>query len=448
MLRRFLSFGLAVALVAGSVGPAAAQNRPMAFIRDAEIEHTIHTYLRPILEVAGLAPSAVDVILVNAPTLNAFVAGGQNVFIHTATLMQADDPGQLIGVLAHETGHMAGGHLAQGQQELESAQRTALLTTLLGMAAAVASGNAGAGAAVIGAGGTVAERSFLSFTRAMENAADQAAITYLNRTGISAEGFLAFMEKLEDQELVPVNSQVEYARTHPLSRDRVDFIRNQVAQSPATGTPLPADYYEMFDRMQAKLIGYLTPAQALTRYPADDTSIAGQYGRAIALFRRGDMDGAHALTDALLAAEPDNPFFHEWKGQMLLETGRAAEARPYYERAVALYPDEPLLLIPLAQTKLESNDPADLQSAIANLEGAVDGDDGGSPLAWRLLAIAYGKTGDVGMAAVALAEEALARGDDATARQQSERAQQTLPEGSRGWLRAQDIARAAEKERS
>lgn len=445
MLRKVIVALLVVGLVlTGFAGPAEAQRR-MSLIRDAEIEHTIRRFLEPILQVAGVSPGAVDIILVNDPTLNAFVSGGQNIFIHTGLLMEVETPGELIGVLAHETGHIAGGHLARGQDALENAQRTALLTTLLGIAAAVASGEGGAGAAVMMGGQSMAQRDFLGFTRGMESAADQAAMSYLDRVGYSSEGLLTFLEQLADQELVPESRQVEYVRTHPLTQDRVATVRHHVQNSPLTGEPYPAGYVESLARIQAKLYGFLMPQVAMRRYPETDTSFAGHYGRTIAQYRRGDFDAALAGIDALIGAEPQNPYFHELKGQILLETGRLEQAREPYERAVELLPREPLLLVALAQTKLEGNDETLLRSAIANLEEAVRQPDGDTPLAWRLLATGYGKVGELGMAAVALAEEALARGDREGALAQADRAQQILPAGSPGALRAQDIERAAEQ---
>ena len=418
----------------------------MRFIRDAEIEHIIRSFAEPIFQVAGIEPQAVSVYLVQNPTLNAFVAGGQNMFLHTGLLLQAEDAGQLLGVMAHESGHISGGHLARGSDALEQARTQALITTILGLAAAAASGQPGVAAAAIGGGQSMAERGFLSYTRSMENAADQAALSYLDRAGISSEGMLSFLEKLEDQELVPESRQVEYVRTHPITRDRVDAVRSHVSRSPYTGQPLPAEVEEGFRRMQAKLLGFLEPRRALQRYPEDDDSVAGRYGRAIALYRQGQLEVALAAMDELIAEEPDNPFFLELKGQMLLEHGRLAEARPYYEQALQLYPREPLLLVPLAQIKLNSGNEADVASAIDDLTEAVRGNDG-MAMAWRLLATAHGRAGDLGMAAVALAEEALAQRDPVRALQQVSRAEGQLQEGSPGWLRLEDIRRQAEEMR-
>lgn len=424
--------------------PSAAQGRRLSFIRDAEIEHIIGRFSEPIFQVAGINPNAVGIYLVSDSRPNAFVTGGQNMFFTTGLLIQTTGPDQLIGVIAHETGHMAGGHLARGQEELEAAQRKAIVSALLGIAAALAAGDAGAGGAIIAGGQQVAERSFLSYSRAMEAAADQAGVTYLDRAGISSEGMLSFFEQLEDQELLPANRQAEYVRTHPLTRDRIEFVRQHVRNAQTTGQPLPDEYIEAYARIQAKLIGFLQPQAAYSRYRGDE-SVAGRYARSIAQYRMGNIDSALGLIDGLIAEEPNNPFFHELRGQMLLENGQPGVARASYERANDLFPGEPTLMVPLAQTMLATEPDGNLQETIELLNQSVATRLGGTPLAWRLLATAHGRQGDIGMAAVALAEEALARGDRATARQQAQRALQTLEEGSIGWLRAQDVQRAAEE---
>ena len=280
----------------------------------------------------------------------------------------------------------------------------------------------------------------------MENAADQAATTYLDRVGMTSEGLLDFFERLEDQELLPASRQVEYVRTHPLTRDRIDFLRAHVSRSRFTDAETPPVLEEQFRRMQAKLVGFLHPRVALQRYAADDPDAAAQYGRAVALYRQGQVPDALATMERLLAAEPNNPYFNEVIGQILLENGRVAEARGYYERAVQLLPNQPLILVALAQTKLSSGDSADVVSAIDDLTRAVAQPGRTSPITWRLLATAYGRAGNVGMSAVALGEEALALGDYETAQQQAQRALRTVPQGSAGWLRAQDIRRVAQEE--
>lgn len=443
MLRNVLALGLACGLALfAPARPAEAQR--LSLISDAEIEHTIAVFARPILQAAHLSPDSVDIVLVNDSRLNAFVAGGQRLYVNTGLLMQTENAGQIIGVIAHEVGHIAGGHLVRGAEALERARNQALISTLIALAAGAAAGNAGAGVAVLSGGQSFAQAGMIVFTRGMESSADQAALTYLDRAGYSAEGLMSFLDRLADAELGTVSRDTMYLQTHPLFIERLETVAQHVRTSPLTGTPLPAGYDELFRRMQAKLFGFLDPQTAMRRYPASDTSTAGRYARAIANFQRGDLSVALSLIQQLAAEEPNNPYFQELEGQILLETGRVAEAQPAYERALALLPGEPQFLVPLAQARLEGGNPADLPRVIDDLNRAITIGGRGQAFAWRLLATAYGRQGDLGMSSVALAEEALAYGDRETAREQATRAQQVLAQGSRGWLRAQDILRAAE----
>lgn len=428
----------------GTAVSAHAQDR-LSLIRDAEIEHIVRSMATPIFQAAGLSPQSVDIYLVNDRDINAFVMGGQNLFLNTGLFIQAESAEELIGVIAHEAGHIAGGHLVIGQDMAERAERNALITLLAGVAAGLASGDAGAGVGAALSGQSMVQRSMLAFTRRMEAQADQAALTFLDRAGISADGLRTFLGRMADQELLPATSQDEYIQTHPITATRIDTVRNHVATSPYTGQPLPAGMTEQFERIRAKIVGYLAPGRALQMYPDSDTSIAARYGRAIAHYQLGRLDQALAIMSGLLDAEPNNPFFHEWTGQMLFEHGRLAEARQYFDQANRLLPGEPLIMIALARTQLNSGTDADLQAAVQNLQGAAARPGGDMALTFRLLATAQGRLGNMGASALALAEEGLALGDAQQAISQAQRALQTLAVGTPSYLRAQDVLREAER---
>lgn len=425
-----------------AAGPARAQG--LSFIRDAEIENSIRSFSEPIFVAAGVSPRSVQIFIVNSTAINAFVAGGQRMFINTGLLMAAEDITELIGVIAHETGHIAGGHLARGVQELERARRTALLTTLLGVAAGIASGSTDVGVALATGGTGVAGRQFLAFSRTMENSADQAALTYLDKSGFSSRGLADFLERLAEDELVPEEFQSEYVRTHPLTRDRVNTVRAHVERSSLADAAVSDDLVEKFVRMRAKLVGFLEPEQALKRF-ANDSSTAGRYAHAIALYRTGNLEGGLAGIDSLIAQEPNNAYFYELRGQMLMENGRISEALPAYESAMSLAPNEPLIEMAFAQAALQGNDPQLIDRAVKALESSTNAPRGATPLAFRLLATGYGKSGRLGLSALALAEEALARGDRETAIQQARRAEGLLEGNGPALLRAKDIIVLAEQ---
>ncbi len=428
---------VAIALVAS---PVAAQQR-ISFIRDAEIESTIRVYATPLFAAAGLDPSSIGVHLVNDRQLNAFVANGLNMFMNTGLLVRAEHPGQVIGVIAHETGHISGGHLARLRDGMSGAMAEAIVAMVLGAAVGVASGRPDAGMAVMSGGMQIAERGILKYSRDMESAADQAGVNFLERSGTSAKGLMEFLEFIADQELMVSNRQDPYVRTHPISRERVEFVRNFLTRSRFTNAPLPPQYDEMHRRMRAKLQGYLEPARALSVYKESDASQEARYARAIAYSRRPDYDKALALMDGLLAERPNDGYFLEAKAQMLLEAGRVNDALPLYTRATELLPDEPLIRTALAHSQIESNRPELLRQAIVNLERARQKDpDHGET--WRLLAVAYGRDGQVGMAQLAQAEHLTLRGRRGEARAFAERAQRSLPPNSPAWQRAEDIKNA------
>jgi predicted Zn-dependent protease len=424
----------------------AAQAQAIRFIRDAEIERTIRTFATPLFEAAGLDPEAVEIHVVNDSKLNAFVFGGQRLFITTGLLMRTEHAGQVIGVIAHETGHIAGGHLARLEGEQRSAQMQAIISLVLG-AVAVAAGQGEVGQAVIAGGTHVAGRQLLTYTRGHEAAADQAAVTYLDRTGQSATGMLEFLAILAHQELLSSGRQDPYARTHPITRDRVSFVRNHVANSKFSSAPIPPEYEVLHARMRGKLVGFLRPpTETLGRYPEKDQSLEARYTRAIAYYRKPDLKHAIPLIDALIAEQPSDPYLHELKGQMLYENGRVNEALAPYQAAVRLLPDSSLLRVGLAQVQIALNDAALNEAALANLHEAVRLDRD-YPFTWSQLAVAYGRTGRIDRVALALAEKALLLGDEKETRLQVARAEKLLSPGSAGWTRAQDIKRALDAKR-
>ncbi len=414
-----------------------ARAQDMNLIRDAEIEETLRDFASPVFIQAGLPPSSVRFMLVNSPEINAFVAGGMNMFITTGLMRMAKNADELIGVIAHETGHIAGGHLVRSQEAIDNASTSAILATVAGIAAAAASRDGGAGAAAISLGQQVAQRSFLSYSRTQESSADQAALSFLDQAKISAVGMRDFLNRLADQELLPENQQVQFVRTHPLTRDRIDAVDAHINATP-TRPALPAGFDERFARLQAKLEGFIDPRQALAHYPPTERSFPGRYARAIALHQTGDTRGAVALVDELLKDEPRNAYLHELKGQILYETGSAAAAIPEYRQAVSLSDGNGLLRIGFAQALMDSNNTSALTEAQTQLE-AASSTERKSPSLWRLLATAYGRQNQLGMAAYALSEEALSRGDIPVAKQQATRAQELLPKGSAGWVKAGDV---------
>lgn len=416
--------------------PANAQS----IIRDTEIEDYMKGWFEPVFNAAGMSGEQVNVIIVQDPSVNAFVTGGANIFLYTGLIQKTENPGELIGVVAHELGHIAGGHLIRGREAMENASYEAILSTILGGVAAVASGNAGA-AAVIGQGGaSMAQRRMLSTARTYESSADQAALRYMNGAGIDPTGLKTFMQKLEDEELVPTSQQSEYVRTHPLTRNRIDAISTGVSNSTVRGKAFPAVWDEQHARMKAKLLGFINAGQVGWTYNDLDKSIPAQYAYAIAAYRQNKVKEALARIDKLIAAEPDNAYFHELKGQMLVDFGRVAEGIPHHEKALSLRPDAALIRIELAHALLETagSDKKKLQRVVDHLRRAQR-DEPRSTQVHRMMATAQGRMGNEAAARLHLAEEALLQGRRDYAKSHADYAAANLPQGSADRLRAQDI---------
>lgn len=414
-------------------------------IRDTEVETIIRSLGAPLFGAAGLNADNVRIYIINDDALNAFVANGQALFLFTGLLMRTEGPGQLAGVIAHETGHIAGGHLARTSDAMRNASNAAILAMVLGAAAAVASGRGDAAVAVIQGGTAYAQQTLLSYSRGQEQSADQAGVNFLEATGQSARGMLKFFEILEGQELLAASRQPDYLRTHPITQDRTTFVRDHVARSKFSDVPPDPQQVALHRRMVAKLVGFIdTPAQTLRKYPLSDTSFAARYARAIASYRQADMQGAVRQIDELIAENPADPYLHELRGQVLFESGKPPEALVSYRKAHELLPKAALIELELARVELAMNTPEHNKSALAHLEHAVPAESD-APSVWRQLATAQGRTGDEGMAALSLAEEAVRQNRVRDALLQAKRAQAKLPRGTPGFLRALDIEQLAKQ---
>lgn len=439
MLRFRLALRSAVILAALLAGSARAE-ADETLLRDAEIETDIKTIAAPIWRAAGLVPTDVAVYMIDDRDLNSFVAGGQAIFLNTGLILRAQNVNQLMGVIAHETGHIAGGHILRTKEAIKNASIEAIIATIVGAAAGVAGHN---GAAML-PGMAVGQAAFNKFSISQEATADHAAMNYLDRICQSAKGLLDFFEILQADERLNGDSDDPWARTHPLTGDRVDYVRDHVDRARCSNAPEPPGDEALFKLIQAKLHAFLdTPSITLRRFPESDQSEVARYARAIAYYRMPRLDKSVPLIDALIHDYPNNPYYRELKGQMLFENGHVRDAVAPYEQAVHLAPNQPLLRMSLAQVYIETNDPALDRKAIAELNDAAQAE-GRDSTVWGYLAVAYGRDNQLGMAALSLAEKALADGQKTEAAQQSKRAQQNLPRGTASYFRAVEIGHQAE----
>ncbi|MEY4880040.1 MAG: hypothetical protein RJB62_1509 [Pseudomonadota bacterium] len=442
-LLKHVSVAVAATMLAVSVPVSTASAQDMALIRDTETERVLRSYLDPLLVVAGLNPQAVKLHIVNDPSINAFVADGQRMFIHTGLITESDRANQLIGVLAHETGHMAGGHLIR----LREGVRVATVPMLLSMAAGLGVmllGAPDAGAAIMMSGQQFAMGSLFAFTRVQESAADQAGLRYLEATQQSGRGMLDLFRRFEGEEILSYERQEEYARSHPAPRDRINRLEQLVEASPYADKPDSPEVQYAFEMLKAKLRGYTTsPTVTLRQYPISDTSKQARYARAMAYFRQPDMARAFQEIESLLSEEPENPYFLEMYGQINVEMGRITDGIAPYERAVAILPDAPQIRTAYGSALLGTGTEENVQKARGELETALQ-QENDLPFAWYELAKAYNQLGLQGEAQLATAERYFSAGSYPEAMQFAYRAQQRLTGGTREWQRANDIMAIAQ----
>lgn len=414
-----------------------------SLIRDTEIEDTIQAYSTPIFEEAGIPPESVTIRIIADNSLNAFVTNGNRMFLNTGTLMAANSSSEVIGVIAHETGHIVGGHAVMFSDQIDAALTTTLLTTLLGVAAGVATGNSDLGMAVALGGQGTAQRQFLAYSRGQESSADQFALKALEGTQQSAEGLYNFFERISGQELLITDRQDPYIRTHPLTRNRMSSIRAHIEQSEYSSVPPNKDLEERHRRVVAKLYSFLKPQNlTLQKYPESDMSLSARYARSVAHYRRGRLDLSVPLIDGLIEERPDDPYFWELKGQMLLENGRIPEAIEAYREATRILPFAPLILVAQAHAMVESGDPALTEETQNALRVALQ-EDPTDIFAWNLSAKSYAINDQPGLSSYAAAERALLLGQFGDVIRHTRKAEEFLPTGTPVWVRLQDIKSVA-----
>ena len=425
-----------------SLAPPAVAAGDGQMLRDSETELLLRDMARPLILAGGLDPDSVHIILLNDSEINAFVSAGQAVYLHSGLIDAADNANQVQGVIAHELGHVTGGHAIRIRDGAKEATGISLATLVLG-ALAVAAGAPEAGMALMMAGQRAALGRFLAFTRTQEASADQAAVQYLHGAGISGRGLLQFFGKLQNQEYrLAIYEKDSYDRTHPLSNERVQALTERFQSDPNFNRPPDPVLEARFQRVKAKLIGYLDPKRAVERYPESNQSVAGHYARAYAYHLGGYPDKALAETEALIAIDPEDPFFLELQGQVLLESGRPKDAIAPLREAVAKSGDSPLIASMLGHALVSTEDKGNFAEAKAVLKRAVNRDNN-NPFAWFQLGIIYDREGDPARASLASAERYSLEGEPMMAMTKARIALAGIAPGSPDCLRAQDIAMAS-----
>lgn len=422
--------------------PAHAQS----ILRDAETEALLDEMSAPIIRASGLTPQNVKVVIIGDDSINAFVAGGQIVYIHSGLITNSDNANQVQGVIAHELGHITGGHILRYSEGASKALGVQILSMLAGVGAALA-GAGEAGMAAMALGTSAAQANFLSFTRTQESSADAAGMQYLNAAGVSGRGSLEFFKKLQNQEYrYAIPQDHSYNRTHPLSGERIAALTEGYQAAPAWDKPTDPALEARFQRVKAKLYGFVTdPKRTLQTYPVSDKSAPARYARAYAWHKDAYPDKALAEVEALEQMLPGDPYVLELKGQVLLETGRPKEALEPLRQAVNITRNQPLIAATFGHALIATEDRANFEEASRVLKAAV-AKDNDNPFAWYQLGVVYQQQGDEPRAALATAERYNIMGEHRLALPNAEVAMAGLPEHSADWLRAQDIAMVARQE--
>src|SRR3954453_12333934 len=440
----------AVALAIAPTMAAAQENRGPPVPADAEAEQLLRDYSRPILRVAGLEKQNIQMVIINESAFNAFVADGRRIFVNYGAILQSETPNQLIGVLAHETGHLAGGHLAKLREQLATAQTQMIIAMLLGAGALVAgasrgsgsSGNNGlanVGAAAIAGPQEMIRRSLLSYQRQQEENADRAGVKFLTATQQSPKGMYETFKRFANEHLFAARGADPYLQSHPMPADRVAALQEFASTSPYWDKKDDPALQLRHDMVRAKISAFMErPETVYRRYPQTNDSMPAPYARAISTYLHGDLRSALGQIDALIQVQPNNPYFYEVRGQALLESGKPADAIPALRKAVALSNNSPLIEMLLGQALVGADNTAYTDDAIRILRAAVAREPE-APLGYMQLAMAYGRKGDYAEADLASAQAAYLRGDNKTARELATRAKTRFAVGTPGWVRADDI---------
>jgi len=442
---------VAAALAIAPVAPvfAEAQSKGPPILRDTETEQLLRDYTRPILRAAGLEKQNINVVIINDGSFNAFVADGRRIFVNYGAIMQSETPNQLIGVLAHETGHLAGGHLSKMREQLAQAQTQMIIAMLLGAGAIAAgargganNGLANAGAAAIAGPQEMIRRSLLSYQREQEDQADRAGVKFLTATGQSPKGMYETFKRFTNDSLFAARGADPYLQSHPMPAERVAALEGVARASPYWDKKDPPELQMRHDMVRAKISAFMErPDTVYRRYPPSNTSLPARYARAIASYLHGDPHSAATQIEGLIQAQPNNPYFHELLGQALLEGGHPAEAVAPLRKAVQLSGYSPLIEMLLGQALVATDNKAYTDEAISILRAAV-GRESEAPLGFTQLAMAYGRKGDYAEADLASAQAAYLRGDNKTARELASRAKTRFAIGTPGWVKADDIVSA------
>ena len=425
--------------------PVFSKVQAFSIVRDAQTEQLLQEYARPLLHAAQIDPASIRIVLVDDRRFNAFIVDARHIFIHTGVFLDSESPAEIMGVLAHEIGHIKGGHLAHAHSSLDDARFVAMLSALIGVAALATGANAnsdslvGGGAGLAASSGNFGQRLFLAHRRLQEETADRIALQLLGQAGLPTSGLTNILNRLARRERYAGAQADPYLRSHPASSERLRNLTHGAAREKARPAADLTALQQRHDLVRAKIKAYTgRPGSAARAFFPSDKSLAADYGRAILAMRRGEISAARTALDGLVKHAPQNPYFRELLGQLHLQAGNADIAIASFREALQLSPDEPQLRAALGSALLARGRGPDIDEAITLLSRAVTQDQN-LPASWRQLAIALNRAGRALEATLATSRSLLASGDIAGAKFHAARVREEATRGDRLWLRADDI---------
>ncbi len=426
-MRKILAIFLCVLLIV----PA----RAATLINDTETEQLLTELVSPIATAANISPARLKIHIVHDDDFNAFVSGGEDVYVFTGLLIRIQSPAALQAVVAHELGHTVGGHMAQMADRMAAEMRRALLIQALGIGLMAAGGEPSLGAGVLAGAGGVATQGMLSFSRDEERMADNMGLDLRRRAGQDPSAFVQVFEQMRDITGAAETKINPHRINHPLTAERLKNVREYIAAHPGKYESANKKYSARYERVRAKLVGYLdTPGRIADLYPATNKSDAALYARAISQMRGGNYDAATAAAKTLTTRQPKNPYFYELLGDIEFAAGNYDAAVDAYQHALDRQSSAPQIQTALALVLVERSAPGDMERARelclrANLTAPA-------PLTYWVLARTYGTDGRANWA---MAEYYSLMGNDKKARSYAKKAQKSLPHDAPEFIKSGDI---------
>ncbi len=370
----------------GLVWAPEAWSRTLRIIRDTELENALRAYMEPLRPHVDelLRGELPRFYIIPDPQPNAFVTSGNRMFIHLGLWDAAANADEMMAVISHEIGHIAGGHITQTYWEQQKLNNYALTSLAFALPLALITGEVPVFGSLALGSTDATQKVSLEMMRQRENVADQSALTLIERAGYSPYGMVTFLQKMAEREKglgLRSTSQAAYLRTHPLSTERSARIARLYAASPLPnrGVHLDESLQELHRRAQAKARALLDLPQAgpgIDLAPGTDpgpdsdagsvpaaagssprTDIARVYGRAHELSLKRRYEQALELVETqLLTQEPDNVFFLELQGDLYVQLGQIQEAIQLYVQILEKAPWAGLVHTKLAVALLDRYD--------------------------------------------------------------------------------------------